>query len=106
MAVKRSTRRMLTIAFGVALLVTPSRVEAGSALGEVAGGVGDVVAGVVSLPFNILAGTVKGPPVIGTLGGVFMGAFQTIGLTARGVTRVARGSVPLAMKAIPIFAIF
>ena len=92
---------LVAVALFVSLVVSgPARAHAGAG-NDLIGGVGDIVAGAVSLPLNILTGTVSGPPIIGTLNGVLAGTFQTLGLTARGLMRITRGAIPIAMKLLP-----
>ena len=95
-------RRLTT--FGVAwlalwlLLATPA--EAG-----LFGGIAKVITGVLSLPLSILAGTVKGPPIIGTLAGALNGTVSGVGLVLSGAVDLLQAAVPLAKTVAP-FLVF
>jgi hypothetical protein len=64
-----------------------------------------VVSGVVGLPLSILAGTVNGPPIIGTLAGALNGTVQGVGLVLSGAVDVVTGAIPVA-KTIAPFLVF
>ena len=69
-------------------------------------GIGDILYGVVSLPLGILDGTLRGPFILGTIGGVLRGAINTIGFTVRGVFELIGVAIPLAARAAPYIPIF
>jgi len=73
---------------------------------ELFGGVGDVVQGAFAIPMGTLAGTLGGPPVIGTMVGAVTGAFGTAYYTTRGAFRIAGSVIPLARAAAPFFLPF
>ena len=85
----------------IAVFFAPPPSFARGAVEEVVTGAGEILGGAVSLPVNVLAGTAKGPLVLGTLNGLLVGAARTIGMTTRGVLRMASGTVPLLLKALP-----
>jgi hypothetical protein len=80
------------------LLATPA--EAG-----LFGGIAKVITGVLSLPLSILAGTVKGPPIIGTLAGALNGTVSGVGLVLSGAVDLLQAAVPLAKTVAP-FLVF
>jgi hypothetical protein len=69
---------------------------------DLLGGLADLVQGVISLPVNVLAGTLSGPPVLGTVGGVLTGTVNTINYTARGLLGVAGAAIPTASTLAPL----
>ena len=52
------------------------------------------------IPFQVLHGTMHGPLVVGTLGGVFTGAFRTVGDLAGGVFDMTAAAAPYAKYAL------
>ena len=72
------------------LLLAAAPAEAG-----IVSGISKIVTGVLGVPLSILAGTMSGPPIIGTLAGALTG-------TIRGVSMVLGGAVDLAGAALPI----
>jgi hypothetical protein len=58
------------------------------------GGVSQVAAGLVQLPLNIIAGTLSGPPLIGTVNGVLTGAVNTVALVGGGTVEVVGAVIP------------
>ena len=68
---------------------------------DLIGGVGDILQGVFALPMGILAGTMSGPPILGTVMGVVNGAMGTLQYTLRGTFRVLGAVIPLAKSAAP-----
>ena len=83
------------------LLAAPPPAHAGLLQGLV-----EIVAGVLEVPRAALVGTFTGPPVVGTVGGVLVGAVRGVGLLAGGAFHVVTGVVPLALKAAPFIPIF
>lgn len=73
---------------------------------DLVGAVGDVVTGVVALPMDVISGTLNGPPIIGTVGGVLRGALRTVGFTTRGLLRLAGIAVPVATSLAPFLPLF
>jgi len=69
------------------------------------GGIAKVITGVLSLPLSILAGTVNGPPIIGTLAGAVNGTVQGVGLVLSGAVDLLQAAVPIAKAAAP-FLVF
>ena len=106
---RRWARGVAISAIAVALVAGPAARVARAAdnpISGAVGGVGDILQGALAIPIGALAGTFSGPPILGTLNGAFRGTFQTLGLTARGLMRIARGGIPLAMKVLPLAALF
>ena len=89
----------------VAFASSADSVQANPA-GQVVAAVGDVINGVVSIPVGIIAGTVSGPPVIGTVGGALLGALNTISCVTRGALRLVGAAIPLAAQAAPLIPLF
>lgn len=79
----------------------PSVVDA-----DVLRGLMRVVSGVFEIPRATLAGTVSGPPVLGTVLGALTGAVNGLGLVAGGTLETVVSLVPLALKAAPLLPIF
>ena len=64
-------------------------------------GLGRIIGGVFAIPISVLAGTMSGPPIIGTLGGAIGGVFNGVGMVLGGVLDVASSAIPLAKAAAP-----
>ena len=64
-------------------------------------GIRDVIAGVLEVPLSTLAGTVSGPPLIGTLFGAVSGVIHGVGLVTRGTLDLAVSGLSLAKAAAP-----
>jgi hypothetical protein len=60
---------------------------------------------VLGLPLSILAGTVSGPPIIGTLAGAVSGTINGVGLVLSGAVELAAAAIPVA-KAVAPFLVF
>ena len=73
---------------------------------DLVGGIGDILSGAFSIPAGILSGTLSGPPVIGTVGGVLLGALNTVSLATRGVLRLVGVAIPIAAAAAPYLPLF
>lgn len=89
-----------------ALFCTFHVAPAASQAGEFVSAVGDLVAGVLSVPVGVLAGTVNGPPIIGTVGGALQGAASTVGYTLRGALRLIGVAIPAAASVAPYIPVF
>ena len=105
---KFSTGECQALACGKVLLViapavflAPSMAEAG-----IVSGVTKVVMGVLGIPMSILAGTLSGPPIIGTLAGALSGTAQGVGLVLSGAVDLAAAAIPLAKAAAPYVFFF
>lgn len=98
-------RRVAALSLAVALIVGPAAQQA-HAENDLIGGIGDILNGVFALPLDTLAGTLSGPPIIGTVGGVLHGAVRTIGSTLRGVFRLIGVAIPIAEKLAPLIPVF
>jgi hypothetical protein len=89
--------------FGVAwlalwlLLATPAEAS-------LFGGIAKVVTGVLTLPLSILAGTMNGPPIIGTLAGAVNGTISGVGLVLSGAVDLAAAAIPVAKAVAPFLA--
>ena len=94
------------IAIGVALAMSLPHAPAQAALGDLVGGVGDIISGALAIPVETLAGTVQGPFILGTVGGILRGALRTVGYATRGALRVVGAAIPLAAKAAPLIPLF
>ena len=92
---------LLTALLVIGFVVAPPAPAAHAFLDNLFAGIGDIVQGAFALPIQVLAGTLNGPPIIGTVGGVLSGAMQTVTLTLRGVFRLATVAIPIASKAAP-----
>ena len=64
-------------------------------------GIGSVIAGVFEIPRATLAGTMNGPPLIGTLVGALGGTLNAISLLTSGLFDLAGSAVTLGVKAAP-----
>ena len=64
-------------------------------------GLGRVIGGVFAIPISVLAGTMSGPPIIGTLAGAIGGTFNGVGMVLGGLLDVASSAIPLAKAAAP-----
>ena len=80
-------RLMLVALLCVALL--PATAYAGN----LAQGIVDVISGPFEIPKQIVIGTFTGPPILGTVAGLFTGAFSAVGTTLRGVGEIASGAI-------------
>lgn len=100
-----ATRRLPL--FSIALLVfigaaaAPARAD-----NDLVGGLTDVVQGALAIPVGAIAGTLGGPPLIGTVGGALQGALNALGYTTRGVLRLVGVAVPTAASLAPLIPLF
>lgn len=69
-------------------------------------GLGKIVAGVFAIPVGALAGTMSGPPILGTVLGIASGTIHTIGLVAGGTFEIAASAVPVAKAVAPFLLPF
>jgi hypothetical protein len=99
-------KRLLMVLSVALVLAASSPPHAVHAQNELLGGVGDIVSGALSIPYGVLAGTLNGPPLIGTVSGALMGALNTVSLTTRGVLRLVGVAIPLAARLAPLLPIF
>lgn len=74
--------------------------------GGLFGGLADIISGAFALPLDTLAGTLSGPPIIGTVGGLLHGAVQTVALALRGTFKLIGVAIPLAARAAPLIPVF
>ena len=62
-------------------------------------GVGQVVGGVlIELPKTVIDATMTGPPIVGTIVGLFAGTARALQVTAAGVVEVSQGFNPWGTK--------
>ncbi len=94
-------KRLLVVCGVASILLVSPPVRTVCAEPDLFGGIADIVSGVFVLPYDILAGTVSGPPIIGTIGGALVGTMNALALTVRGTLRIAGAAVPIAMQAAP-----
>ena len=73
---------------------------------ELIGAVGDVIGGALSIPMGILGGTLRGPFILGTLGGAVLGTLNAVSLTTRGALRLTGVALPIAARLAPLIPIF
>ena len=52
-------------------------------------------------PVEAIQGTLNGPPILGTIGGILSGTVHTVGSTLGGVLQIAKSVVPLATSLVP-----
>ena len=52
------------------------------------------------IPYQMLRGTVQGPPLIGTVAGVLQGTFQTVGNLVGGAFDMGAAAAPYAKYAV------
>ena len=88
----------------LALLLLALVVAAPDAHAAIGRGIGCLIAVIFELPRSTLAGTLGGPPIVGTLVGALTGAVRTIGYLAQGTFEIAASAIPIA-KAIGPFLI-
>ena len=90
------------IVFGiVTILVIGGPAKPVYAQPDLFGAISDLVMGALALPIDVLAGTMSGPPILGTVNGALGGAFQTLAFATRGAFRLLGVALPLAEKAAP-----
>jgi len=94
-------RRGLLVAGIAGLLAVGPAAPAAHADYDLVGAVGDVVVGALAIPVDTIAGTLTGPPILGTVGGLLHGVLRTIGMTSRGLLRIAGMAVPVATSLAP-----
>ncbi len=88
----------------VALAANPPPTQA--SIGDLVGGVGDVISGALAIPIETLSGTMQGPFLLGTIGGILRGALRTVGYATRGALRIVGAAIPLAAQAAPLIPLF
>lgn len=98
---KGGLMRFRLVTVGLAFFLVFGGARSASAQPDLGGAIGDLISGVLALPANVLAGTVGGPPIIGTAVGALYGAVNALALTTRGALRLIGVAVPMAMQAAP-----
>ena len=91
---------------GIALLLAAALPARDAHAASLFAGIGDILAGVVSLPLGILDGTMRGPLILGTVGGALRGAVNTLGFATRGVFELVGVAIPVAAKLAPLIPVF
>jgi len=99
-------RRWLIAGCCVVGLVVAARVPAARADDDLFGGVADIVTGALSIPAGAIAGTLSGPPILGTVTGTLLGALNTLSLATRGVLRLAGAAIPIISRLAPLLPVF
>lgn len=98
---RRAASGLAALALAAGLVLAPPAQPAHAFIGSLIAGVGDLIEGAFALPVHIISGTLSGPPLIGTLGGVMTGALQMVASTTRGAFRIATFALPAAWKVAP-----
>ncbi len=101
----RRHRIVIVLSLIVTMVMIPP-IRAAYADNDLVGGVGDIVTGVLAIPFDVLAGTFNGPPVIGTIGGALHGTIYALSSVTRGLLRLIGVAIPIAEKVAPLIPIF
>lgn len=93
-----AARRLLSVCVMclIALAMSSSTAEA-----AILKGIQEVFAGLLQVPIMTLAGTFRGPPVVGTVVGAATGVLTGVGLVAHGALELALSGVGLAKTAAP-----
>ena len=98
---RRCALFLIALLVSVGAAATPARAQ-----NDLVGGLTDVLQGVLAIPAGAIAGTLGGPPLIGTVGGVLQGALNTVGFTTRGLLRLVGVAVPTAASLAPFVPLF
>ena len=107
MAGKRAGARAIAVCvMAMALMLAAPARQAAAAGNGLIGGVGDLLGGVMSIPMGILAGTMSGPPILGTVGGALAGSLNALSLTTRGVLKLVGVAIPTAAAVAPYIPLF
>ena len=93
--------RLIVVVSLVSLLAMPSPAHA-----DIVRGLMRIIGGVLEIPRSALVGTFTGPPILGTVGGVLVGAVNGIGMVASGALETIVSAIPLAAKAAPWIPVF
>ena len=99
MALRRLNRGRCVLAaalLAVGLVAMPGRADA-----DLIRGLGTIISGVFAVPEGIIAGTLNGPPIIGTIVGALAGTLNGVKMVTFGTLEVAGSAVPLALKLLP-----
>ena len=83
------------------LLVRPT-----SAHADLLRGLMRIIGGVFEVPAETLAGTMTGPPIIGTALGALSGVINGVGMVAGGALETLLSAIPYAAKLAPYIPIF
>jgi len=99
MALRRLTRFGASVVFCLVVGAAPAQAD-------IIRGLGKIVAGVFAIPVGVLAGTMSGPPILGTVLGLANGTINTIGLVAGGTLDIAASAIPAAKAVAPFLLPF
>ena len=88
------------------LVVTLLLVHPPEASADILRGLLRVVGGVLEVPRSTLAGTVGGPPILGTLAGALTGVVRGAGMIVGGTLETALSAIPFAAKLAPYIPVF
>lgn len=102
----RASRRRLTAVAAAVLTILLVFGNQPSAHAGILRGLLRVVGGVLELPRSVVAGTLRGPFIIGTLGGVVGGTLRGIGLITAGTIETGLSTAGMALKYVPLLPIF
>ena len=105
MAGKRARVRALVVVAAIVVAWAAPMRQAAAANGLM-GGIGDILGGVLSIPMGILAGTMSGPPILGTVGGALAGSLNAVSLTTRGLLKLVGVAIPTAAAVAPYIPLF
>lgn len=94
-------RRRWIIGVVIVHLFVFQPLAAADPIGDVVGGIGDLVTAVFAIPMGVVQGTLSGPPIIGTVGGALTGTVYALSSTLGGVFKLIRAAIPFAGAAAP-----
>jgi len=98
----RRSRRVVIMGLAVCWSLSgPAQPVSADALGDLVGGLGQLLIGAFAIPVEAIQGTLNGPPILGTIGGILSGTVHTVGSTLGGVLQIAKSVVPLATSLVP-----
>ncbi len=98
---ERHVKRWVVVCGIVTILVIGGPTRPVYAQPDLLGAVSDLVMGALAIPIDVLAGTLSGPPILGTVNGALGGVFQALAFATRGTFRLLGVAIPLAEKAAP-----
>ena len=92
---------LAAVVFASTLLAHPAMVHA-----DIVRGLMRIVGGVLAIPGGALAGTMSGPPIVGTVFGTLVGAVRGVAMVASGALETVISAIPLGAKLAPLIPIF
>lgn len=72
-----------------------------AAQADIVRGVQEIVGGVLQVPLSTLAGTLNGPPILGTLLGAIGGLVNGLGLVTHGALEIGASGLAIAKTVAP-----